>query len=125
MLKRHGCVFFVYQVYEVMDMCLLWIPYPLMLVNRAVCGFLGSNSAIVREAAVQRYIPSELRARVNAFYEMLVMAVGSALSLGVGALGELMDYRVCVTVCGAVSMIASWYFIWGKRKQVRRVYEAE
>ncbi len=123
--KRHGFVFFVYQVYEIMDMCLLWIPYPLMLVNRAVCGFLGSNSAIVREAAVQRYIPSELRARVNAFYEMLVMAVGSGLSLAVGALGELMDYRICVTVCGAVSMIASWYFIWGKRKDVRKVYEAE
>ncbi len=123
--KRHGFVFFVYQVYELMDMCLLWIPYPLMLFNRALIGFLGSNSAIIREAAVQRYIPGELRARVNAFYEMLVMAVGSVLSLGVGALGEIMDYRLCITVCGAVSMLASWYFIWGKRAQVRKVYEAE
>ena len=42
--KKYGFVFFVYQVYEVMDMCLLWLPYPLMLVNRAICGFLGSNS---------------------------------------------------------------------------------
>ncbi len=123
--RRHGFVFFVYQVYEIMDMCLLWIPYPFMLVNRAVCGFLGSNSAIVREAAVQRYIPSELRARVNAFNEMLVMALGSALSLAVGALGEVLDYRWCVTVCGAVSMMASWYFIWGRRKDVRKVYETE
>ncbi len=123
--KRHGFVLFVYQVYELMDMCLLWIPYPLMLVNRAVCGFLGSNSAIVREAAVQRYIPPELRARVNAFYEMLVMAMGSALSLLVGMLGELMDYRLCVSICGAVSMVASWYFIWGRRRVVRKVYEAE
>ena len=123
--RRHGFVFFVYQVYEIMDMCLLWIPYPFMLVNRAVCGFLGSNSAIVREAAVQRYIPSELRARVNAFNEMLVMALGSALSLAVGALGEVLDYRWCVTVCGAVSMMASWSFIWGRRKDVRKVYETE
>ena len=123
--RRHGFVFFVYQVYEIMDMCLLWIPYPFMLVNRAICGFLGSNSAIIRETAVQRYIPSELRARVNAFNEMLVMALGSALSLAVGALGEVLDYRWCVTVCGAVSMIASWYFIWGRRKDVRKVYECE
>ena len=36
-----------------MDMCLLWLPYPLMLVNRAICGFLGSNSAILRSSAVQ------------------------------------------------------------------------
>jgi len=123
--RRHGFVFFVYQVYEVMDMCLLWIPYPFMLLNRAICGFLGNNSAIIREAAVQRYIPKHLRARINAFNETLVMAVGSVLSLGVGALGEIMDYRVCVTICGAVSMAASWYFIWGRRGDVRKVYEAE
>lgn len=123
--RRHGFVFFVYQVYEVMDMCLLWIPYPFMLLNRAICGFLGNNSAIIREAAVQRYIPKHLRARINAFNETLVMAVGSVLSLGVGALGEIIDYRICVTICGAVSMAASWYFIWGRRKEVRKVYETE
>lgn len=123
--RRFGFVFFVYQVYELMDMCLLWIPYPLMLANRWICGFLGSNSAIVREAAVQSCIPSGLRARVNAFYDMLVMAAGSLLSLAVGVLGELMDYRVCVTVCGAFAMLASWCFIWGGRREVRKVYETE
>lgn len=123
--RRCGFVFFVYQVYELMDMCLLWIPYPLMLANRAVCGFLGSNSAIVREAAVQRYIPSNLRSRVNAFYEMLVTAVGSLLALAVGALGELMDYRVCISICGAFSMLASWFFIRGRWDEVKKVYEAE
>jgi len=123
--RRHGFVFLVYQVYEIMDMCLLWIPYPFMLVNRAICGFLGSNSAIIREAAVQRYIPEQLRARVNAFNEMIVMAVGSVLSLTVGVLGEVVDYRVCMTICGCVSMLASWYFIWGRRRDVRKVYEAE
>lgn len=123
--RRYGFVFFVYQVYELMDMCLLWLPYPLMLANRAVCGFLGSNSAIVREAAVQRYIPERLRSRINAFNETLVTAVGSALALAVGALGEVMDYRLCVTICGAVSMLASWCFIWGRRRDVRKIYEAE
>ena len=123
--KRYGFVFLVYQVYELMDMCLLWIPYPLMLVNRALCGFLGSNSAIIREAAVQRYIPSELRARINAFYEMLMMAVGSVISLIVGAIGELVDYKVCLSLCGAITMLVCWLFIWGKRKKVREVYEKE
>ena len=41
--KRYGFAFFVYQIYEAMDMCLLWLPYPLMLVNRGICGFLGST----------------------------------------------------------------------------------
>ena len=44
--KKYGFTFFVYQFYEAMDMCLLWLPYPLMLINRGICGFLGSNSAI-------------------------------------------------------------------------------
>ena len=106
-----------------MDMTLLWLPYPLMLVNRAVTGFLGTNSATLREAAVQRYIPEHLRARLNAFENMLIMAATSVLSLAVGALGEVLDYRVCLTVCGAASMLVCWLTIWRSRRAVRAVYE--
>ena len=70
-----------------MDMCLLWLPYPLMLANRALCGFLGSNSAIMRSAAVQRYIPEHLRARINAFDSALMTAACCVFSLLVGLLG--------------------------------------
>lgn len=123
--KKFGFVFFVYQTYDFMDACLLWLPYPLMLVNRGICGFLGSNSAILREAAVQRYIPSHLRSRVNAFNETVMMAVGSVLALAVGALGEVLDYRVCVTLCGFAAMCTSLLLIWGRRKHVRKLYEQE
>jgi len=122
--KKYGFVFFVYQVYEIMDICLLWLPYPLMLVNRGICGFLGSNSAILRNAAVQRYIPEKLRSRVNAFDGVLITAGASVFSLLLGFLGEILDYRWCVTIGGAVAMLASWLLIWGRRKDVRRVYES-
>lgn len=121
--KKYGLVFFVYQVYESMDMCLLWLPYPLMLVNRGICGFLGSNSAILRSAAVQRYIPEKLRSRINAFDDVLITAGASVFSLMMGFLGEILDYRWCVTIGGAIAMLASWLLIWGRRKDVRRVYE--
>lgn len=121
--RKYGFVFFVYQVYETMDMCLLWLPYPLMLANRGICGFLGSNSAIVRNAAVQRYIPDNLRSRVNAFNNVLLTAGASIFSLLMGALGELLDYRLCLTVGGAIAMLASWLLIWGRKEDVRRVYE--
>lgn len=121
--KKYGLVFFVYQVYESMDMCLLWLPYPLMLVNRGICGFLGSNSAILRSAAVQRYIPEKLRSRINAFDDVLITAGASVFSLMMGFLGEILDYRWCVTIGGASAMLASWLLIWGRRKDVRRVYE--
>lgn len=67
--KRFGFAFSAYLLYEWMDMILLWSPYPLMLANRAAVGFLGVNSATLREAAVQRYIPDELRAKLNAFFQ--------------------------------------------------------
>lgn len=121
--KKYGLVLFVYQVYESMDMCLLWLPYPLMLVNRGICGFLGSNSAILRSAAVQRYIPEKLRSRINAFEDVLITAGASVFSLMMGFLGEILDYRWCVTIGGAIAMLASWLLIWGRRKDVRRVYE--
>lgn len=121
--KKYGLVFFVYQVYESMDMCLLWLPYPLMLVNRGICGFLGSNSAILRSAAVQRYIPEKLRSRINAFDDVLITAGASVFSLMMGFFGEILDYRWCVTIGGAIAMLASWLLIWDRRKDVRRVYE--
>lgn len=121
--KKYGLVLFVYQVYESMDMCLLWLPYPLMLVNRGICGFLGSNSAILRSAAVQRYIPEKLRSRINAFNDVLITSGASVFSLMMGFLGEILDYRWCVTIGGAIAMLASWLLIWGRRKDVRRVYE--
>ena len=121
--KKFSFTFFVYQFYETMDMTLLWLPYPLMLANRAAAGFLGTNSATLRRAAVQRYIPEQLRARINAFENMLIMAATSGLSLAVGALGEIADYRVCLTLCGAASMLVCWLTIWRSRKSVCAVYE--
>lgn len=121
--RKYGFAFGVYQFYETMDMCLLWLPYPLMLVNRGICGFLGSNSAILRSAAVQRYIPEKLRSRINAFDDVLITAGASVFSLMMGFLGEILDYRWCVTIGGAIAMLASWLLIWGRRKDVRRVYE--
>ena len=122
--KKYGFVFFVYQVYEVRDMCLLWLPYPLMLVNRAICGFLGSNSAILRSSAVQRYIPERLRSRVNALNSVLLTAGASVFSLLMGFLGEVLDYRWCVTLGGAATLLACRFLIGGRRQDVRKVYEA-
>jgi DHA3 family macrolide efflux protein-like MFS transporter len=121
--KKFGFILFVYQAYAVMDMILLWIPYPLMLLNRGICGFLGNNSAIMREAAVQIYIPSNLRARVNALNNVLITFGASVFSLLIGLLGEVLDYRLCMSVGGALTLTASTILIWGGRKDVRKIYE--
>ena len=121
--KKFGFTFAVYQLYDGMDMILLWLPYPLMLLNRACAGFFGINSATMRQAAVQRYIPEELRSRINAFENMCAMAAASVLSLAIGALGEVLDYRLCMTLCSAFSMCACWLLVWRNRASVRKIYE--
>ena len=122
--RRFGICFLVYVVYDVMDACLLWLPYPLMLANRAAVGFLGANSLVLRESAMQRYIPERMRSRVNAFSGVYIAAACCAFSLVVGALGEMLDYRVCVTICGITGIAASILFVWHRRDDVRRVFEA-
>ena len=77
---------------------LLFSAYPLMLVNRAVCGFLGINSATLRESSVQNYIPDENRAKLNAFFNVAYSMVSIVFRLLVGALGEVMDYRICLAI---------------------------
>ena len=121
--KKYGFAFLVYMLYETVDLFLLWLPYPLMLVSRGLCGFLGINSATMRQAAVQRYIPDRLRARVNAFESMLYTGAAAVLSLAIGALGEVLDYRLCVSLCGGFSMAVCLATIWRGRKYVRAVYE--
>lgn len=121
--KKYGFAFLVYMLYETVDLFLLWLPYPLMLVSRGLCGFLGINSATMRQAAVQRYIPDRLRARVNAFESMLYTGAAAVLSLVIGALGEVLDYRLCVSLCGGFSMAVCLATIWRGRKYVRAVYE--
>lgn len=123
--KRFPVTFWVYQIYETMDMCLLWLPYPAMLVNRGICGFLGINSATLRETAVQQYIPDHLRARINAYANMLFQAVAAVMTLVIGAMGEVLDLRLCMTLCGAVTMGYCWATIWRKRKAISMVYETQ
>lgn len=123
--KRFSFALFVYLCYNAMDMLLLWTPYAAMLLNRAAVGFLGVNSASLREAAVQRHIPDEYRAKLNGFFSMLLSLACSVCSLLIGAMGEVMDYRVCITLCGVLGGIACFGTIWRRRSEVRAIYQNE
>lgn len=123
--KKFGFAFFVYQFYSIMDMTLLWLPYPLMLANRVAAGFLGINSAVMREAAVQRYIPDEMRARINALSNIMIMLLASIFSLGMGVLGDWIGYRLTVTVGAACALLSVWLLIWSNRSAIHRIYEGD
>ena len=120
--KRFSLAYLVYVTYNIMDTVLLWLGFPLMLVNRGVCGFLGINSATLRASSVQNYLPDNMRAKVNAVFNMLYALVPTLLTLAVGALGEVMDYRLCVTLVSAAGLLPCYLIMWRGREDVKKVY---
>ena len=122
--KRYGLTKFVYTVYQVADMVLLFLPYSLMLVNRFICGGLGTTSATLRETAVQSYLPEEIRARVNALFSALFSIGGIVFQVVAGVLGELLPYRTVIILLGVLGLAAIWIFIVLPGKENRKVYEA-
>lgn len=120
--KRRQFVYFVQQFYNLMDAVLLWLPYPAMLVNRAICGFLGINSATVRASSIHQYLPEEYRARVNAFSDAAICVTASAASLLFGALGEILDYRVTMTVTALACILACWLTVGRNKADLDKIY---
>lgn len=121
---RYGVTKFVYTFYDSMDSVLLFMPYPLMIINRFLCGALGTTSATIRETAVQSYLPQAIRARINAFFNV-IFAVGSIVfQLIAGFMGQYISYRTAALILGLLTLCSSFIFIWIPSKENRRVYEA-
>ena len=123
--KRFSLAYLVYVTYNIMDTVLLWLGFPLMLINRGICGFLGINSATLRASSVQNYLPDNMRAKVNAVFNMLYALVPTLLTLAVGALGEMMDYRLCVTLVSAAGLLPCYLIMWRGREDVKKVYNCK
>ena len=95
-----------------------------MLCNRFLCGALGISSATIRETAVQSYLPENMRARINAFFNM-VFAIGSvAFQMAAGALGQIMSYRSAILMLSVAELTAMFLLICIPAKENRPVYEA-
>lgn len=123
--KRYAFTCVVYTVYQLADMILLYTGYPLMLVNRFLCGGLGTVSATIRNTAVNSYLPPGMRARVHAMFEMMIAVSAVVFQFFSGWLGQVMPYRAGILVLGFIYFIALFFLIILPRKDNRKVYEAE
>ena len=123
--KRYPFTKAVYLIYSLADMALLFLPYPAMLANRFFCGSLGICSATIRESAVQSYLPEQMRARVNAFFNVLFAVGGVAFQFLAGALGQLIPYRAVAVLLGGMGVESVFLFIVLPAADNRPVYEAE
>lgn len=114
----------VYFTYECMNTILLFLPFGCMLANRFICGGLGCGSATIREAAVQSYLPSNIRARVNAFFNVLFAVGGILFQTIAGFLGNVMSYRKGVIIIEIFTLLSMFVLIILPKEDNRRVYEA-
>lgn len=123
--KRYGFTKFVYLFYSVVDMFLLFLPYPAMLASRFVCGSLGISSATIRESAVQSYLPEQMRARVNAFFNVLFAVGGVSFQFLAGLLGQMIPYRAVALLLGSVTIGSMFFLIVLPVEENRPVFEAK
>jgi len=122
--KRYAFTKMVYTVYNLLDIVLLFLPYPLMLLNRFIGGALGISSATIRETAVQCYLPGHMRARVNAFFNMVISLGCVVFQLAAGVMGQWMSYRTAVVLLSAFGMLCMVALIVVPAKENRPIYEA-
>lgn len=122
--KRYAFTKFVYLFYDATDCVLLFLPYPLMLLGRFLCGGLGISSATIRETAVQCYLEPKMRARVNAFFNVAISVGGVVFQLLAGVLGQVMPYRIAALLLGLVTLVSMFVLIVIPAKDNRPVYEA-
>lgn len=122
--KRYFFTKLVYTTYDLMDSFLLFMPYPAMLINRFLCGILGSQSATIRSAAVQSYLPQEMRARINALFGVIFAVGGILFQLLAGLLGQVLPYRIVALILGLSTFLSMFLLIWLPKEENRKVYEA-
>lgn len=122
--KRFGITKIVYFSYETLDLSLLFMPYPLMIVNRFIGGVMGITSYTMREASVQAYLPAHMRAKVNAIFTVAVSLAVVVFQLGAGYVGDVFGYRQAVILFSAFSLLSVIGFIAIPSAVNRKIYEA-
>ena len=123
--RRYALTRTVYQAYEISDAILLFCPYPVMLILRFLCGFMGVNTATLRTAAVQNYLPRNMRARINGLFSVLVSLGMMVVQLLVGALGEVLPYRVVALLFAAFSFSMIFLLIVRNKPAVKPIYDLD
>ncbi len=123
--RRYWLTVRVYMLYEICDGVLLFLAYPVMLVLKFLCGFLGVNTATLREAATQSYLPQDMRARINGLFNVLMNMGMVLVQLLAGALGEIFPYRYVTLGFASVAFVCILIFIVRNKEDVRKIYEYE
>ncbi len=120
--KRFMIAAIVYFSLNFLNGSLLFLNYISMLIIQFIIGILSINSYNIRMSAVQSYVPTEKRGRVNGIFHIMTtigMLIGRLLS---GYLGELFDYQYIVLGMNIMSLLAFVFIVLKNRVSIAQVY---
>lgn len=123
--KRYEIASKVYIIYDVLDGVLMFVAFPIMVIMRFIEGFLGVNSANIRESSVQSYIPKEKRARVNSFFQLLVFGGMFLANLVAGVLGEIFSLPIAGAVFGCCGVVGALILICKNKTEISKIYNRD
>lgn len=123
--KRYAIASKVYIIYDVLDGVLMFVAFPIMVIMRFIEGFLGVNSANIRESSVQSYIPKEKRARVNSFFQLLVFGGMFLANLVAGVLGEIFSLPIAGAVFGCCGVVGALILICKNKIEISKIYNRD
>lgn len=123
--KRYAIASKVYIIYDLLDGVLMFVAFPIMVIMRFIEGFLGVNSANIRESSVQSYIPKEKRARVNSFFQLLVFGGMFLANLVAGVLGEIFSLPIAGAVFGCCGVVGALILICKNKIEISKIYNRD
>lgn len=123
--KRYAIASKVYIIYDALDGILMFVAFPIMIIIKFIEGFLGVNSANIRESSVQSYIPKEKRARVNSFFQLLVFGGMFLANLIAGLLGEIFSLPIAGAVFGCCGVLGALMLICKNKSEISKIYNRE
>jgi len=120
--KRFMIAAIVYFSLNFLNGSFLFLNYTTMIIIQFIIGILSINSYNIRMSAVQSYVPTEKRGRVNGMFHIMTtigMLIGRLLS---GYLGELFDYQYIVLGMNIMSLLAFVFIVLKNRVSIALVY---
>ena len=120
--KRFSICYFIYVFYSFMDGLLLFLPYPLMLLDRCLVGACGINSATLRESSVQNYIPDDKRAKLNALMNVCYTLSSLLFKLILGALAEIVSIKIIMIMGVLFEQFVYYFNLYRHKEKVKPIY---
>ena len=117
----------VYLSVEFLSASMLYMPYVVMITFSFIVGLLSVTSYNIRMTAMQVYIKTELRGRVNATQNLLwnLGAIVGALVTGIVAEFTILDYRFIMLLAAIVSISAICLVPLRMSHEFKKIYNAE